>query len=265
MELVVNGSNVFVHTGGQPFDVDRPAVILIHGAGLDHTAWRYQSRYLAHHGLSVAAVDLPGHGRSGGEGLTTIADLADWTNSLIGSLGVGSAVVAGHSIGGLVALEAASRHDSVDGIVLIGTAATMPVHPEMLASAAEGTTHVQALIRAWSHGFHAGGHPDPGRWMMGETWTLQTLTGLDLLHADLTACSEYEGGASAAGSVACPVLVIASRHDRMVPLRASQALVNSIPGARLEVLEHAGHQQTVEQPRAVAKLIADFATEISDS
>ncbi len=261
MDLSVNGAAVFAHTGGQRFVDERPAVVLIHGSGFDHTSWRYQSRYLAHHGISVAAVDLPGHGRSEGPALRTVAAIADWTAGVIEALGVGSAVVAGHSLGGLVALDAGARHRSVGGAVMIGAASRMPVHPEMLSSSAEGTTHVLSLIRAWSHGFHVGGHADPGRWLMGEDWVLQEQTGLDVLHADLAACDAYDGGPAAAG-IRCPVLVIAGRHDRMVPARASRALADSIPTARLEVLE-AGHQHLIEQPTVVAKLIGGFVREVA--
>ncbi len=261
MEIVVNGANVYVHTGGRPFDPAQPAVVLVHGSGSDHTAWRYQSRYLAHHGVSVAAVDLPGHLRSEGPALETVEDLAAWTSAVITGLGSRGAVVAGHTLGALVALEAAARYDTALGAVLIGVAATMPVHPEMLASAAEGTTHVLSLMRAWSHGAHAGGHPDPGRWLMGETWTLQEAVGLDVLHADLAACNAYAGGVDAMATITKPVLVIAGRRDRMVQLRASRALAEGIQGARLEVLEGAGHQQLIEDPVAVSTHIARFVRE----
>ena len=66
---------VFASTGGRGLDRDAPLTVLIHGAGMDHSVWSLQTRYLAHHGRSVLAVDLPGHGRSGGEPLVTIEDL----------------------------------------------------------------------------------------------------------------------------------------------------------------------------------------------
>ena len=64
MHLSVNGSETFVATGGREFDAAQPTVVLLHGAGFDHTAWALHSRWLAHHGHSVLAPDLPGHGRS---------------------------------------------------------------------------------------------------------------------------------------------------------------------------------------------------------
>ena len=69
MQLSVNGTDVFVATGGKPFDPSLPAVVMIHGAGFDHSTWALHSRWFAHHGYSVLAPDLPGHGRSGGKAL----------------------------------------------------------------------------------------------------------------------------------------------------------------------------------------------------
>ena len=61
MKIQLDGKTVFAATGGRPFDADKPAVIFLHGAGMDHTVWSLQTRYFAHHGWSVLAVDLPGH------------------------------------------------------------------------------------------------------------------------------------------------------------------------------------------------------------
>ena len=79
MQLIVNGIDTFVATGGREFDKSLPTIVLLHGAGFDHTTWALHSRWFAHHGFGVLAPDLPGHGRSGGAPLATIADMADWT------------------------------------------------------------------------------------------------------------------------------------------------------------------------------------------
>ena len=62
----VNGKDTYAYTGGKAFDARLPTVIFVHGAQCDHSVWILQSRYLAHHGYGVLAVDLPGHGRSAG-------------------------------------------------------------------------------------------------------------------------------------------------------------------------------------------------------
>src|ERR1700720_523115 len=136
MQLSVNGIDIFVATGGREFDVPQPTIVLLHGAGFDHTTWALHSRWFAHHGYGVLAPDLPGHGRSSGAPLPTIADMADWTAALLDASGASKARLVGHSMGSLIALETAARHPArVSALGLIGTAATMSVGPELLKAA----------------------------------------------------------------------------------------------------------------------------------
>src|SRR5437763_13040189 len=124
MQLPVNGVETFVATGGREFEVSPPTVVLLHGAGFDHSAWALHSRWFAHHGYGVLAPDLPGHGRSAGAPLATIAEMADWTASLLDAAGAEKARLVGHSMGSLIALETAARHPArVTALSLIGTAA----------------------------------------------------------------------------------------------------------------------------------------------
>src|SRR6201985_2109516 len=110
MQLSVNGRDIFVATGGREFDASLPTIVLLHGAGFDHTTWALHSRWFAHHGYGVLAPDLPGHGRSMGAALSTIADMADWTTALLDAAGAAKARLVGHSMGSLIALETAARH-----------------------------------------------------------------------------------------------------------------------------------------------------------
>src|SRR3954452_3594007 len=131
MQLSVNGLETFVATGGKEFDKSQPAIVLLHGAGFDHTTWALHSRWFAHHGYGMLAPDLPGHGRSAGAPLSTIAEMADWTASLLDAAGVATARLGGHSMGSLIALETAARHPAkVTALNLIGTAAAMTVGPD---------------------------------------------------------------------------------------------------------------------------------------
>src|SRR5690606_23799730 len=77
MLVDVNATPAYAYTGGRPFDPSRPVVVFIHGAEHDHSVWALQSRYLAHHGFAVLALDLPGHGRSGGAAIGSVEALAD--------------------------------------------------------------------------------------------------------------------------------------------------------------------------------------------
>src|SRR5271168_114582 len=101
MLLTVNGTEIFAATGGRDFDSLLPAIVLLHGAGFDHSTWALHTRWFAHHGFAVLAPDLPGHGRSSGKPLPTIADMADWTAALLDAAGARQAKLVGHSMGSL--------------------------------------------------------------------------------------------------------------------------------------------------------------------
>jgi pimeloyl-ACP methyl ester carboxylesterase len=254
MELVVDGRKVFAATGGQPFDAGLPAVIFIHGAGMDHTLWQLQSRYLAHHGHGVLAVDLPGHGRSEGPGLDSIGAHADWLAVLISVAGIARTALVGHSMGALIALEAAARHpEKVGALALLGAAATMPVHPDLLAAAARGEPIANELIVAWGYGkpAHLGAHRAPGIWMLGGGRRLLEHTPAGALARDLAACNAYKGANAAAARIACPTLLILGALDRMTPAKSGRALAAAIRDARCLVLPGCGHIMMVERPDAV--------------
>src|ERR1700727_2911312 len=87
MRILVNGDDTYVATGGKDFDPKLPAIVFLHGAGMDHTVWALLARAFAHHGHAVLAPDFPGHGSSAGAPLTSIAALADWTAALIDAAG----------------------------------------------------------------------------------------------------------------------------------------------------------------------------------
>jgi pimeloyl-ACP methyl ester carboxylesterase len=133
MELRVDGRVVYAATGGREFNPARPVVLLVHGAGMDHTVWQLPARWLAWHGHSVLAVDLPGHGRSEGQVLGSVPELALWLGRVMDAAGVASAAIVGHSMGGAVALEAAAAlPERVTRIALLGTAAAIPVSAALL-------------------------------------------------------------------------------------------------------------------------------------
>ncbi|MGH6945998.1 MAG: alpha/beta fold hydrolase, partial [Kiloniellales bacterium] len=129
MQLTVEGRAVFAGTGGLPFDPARPAIVFVHGAGMDHSVWALLARYFAHRGRAVLAVDLPGHGRSDGAPLESVEALADWLLGLLDAAGLESAALAGHSLGSLVALETAARAPGrVRALALLASAPLMPVN-----------------------------------------------------------------------------------------------------------------------------------------
>ena len=260
MRLTVEGKEVFAGTGGRDFDSALPAVVFLHGAGFDHTAWALLARAFAHHGFAVLAPDLPGHGRSAGPALSSIGALADWTAKLMDAAGVRAARLVGHSMGSLIALETAARHaERVNAVALIATAAPMRVSDELLNAAKVNDHAAIDMISLWGEGYRAtlGGSEAPGLWMLGGAERLLERTRPGVLFADLSACNDYADGLSAAGKVAVPAIVIQGSRDLMTPAKGGKAVAAAIPGCRLTILEGAGHMLVSERPDEVLAALRD--------
>ncbi|MEN8114404.1 MAG: alpha/beta fold hydrolase, partial [Actinomycetota bacterium] len=108
------------------------SVVLVHGATMDASVWRYQSEALFDAGFDPIAVDLPGHGESEGEASSTVKGYAGWLLAYLTTLEEPVHLV-GHSMGALVVLEAAAvKPEGVRSVTLIGISDPMAVNPELL-------------------------------------------------------------------------------------------------------------------------------------
>jgi pimeloyl-ACP methyl ester carboxylesterase len=251
MQLTVNGTDTFIATGGKAFDPSLPTVLFLHGAGMDHTAWALHDRWFAHHGHNVLAPDLPGHGRSPGAPLPTIAEMADWTAALLDAAGAANAKLIGHSMGSLIALETAARHPAkVSGLALVGTAATMTVGPDLLKAAEANNHDAVDMVSIWGLGHQAelGGSLAPGLWMHGGAQRILERCKPGVLFNDLAACNAYQNAVAAAATVKVPVTLVLGERDMMTPTKAGKALAAALPGSRTVVLEGAGHLRMAERP-----------------
>lgn len=254
MRITVDSEPVFAATGGKPFDPALPVMVFIHGAGMDHTVWALQTRWFAHHGRGVLAVDLPGHGASGGAPLRTVDAMAQWTLRLLDAAGLREAAIVGHSMGGLIALRcAAQAPDCVRAIGLVGTAGAAPVSADLLSAAEANQRRAVDMVAVWSMGARAamGGSPMPGLWMLGDGTALLERAVPGVLHADLAACDAYRDGLADAARVRCPAILALGERDMMTPAKAGRALGAAIPGATTMVVPKAGHMLMAEAPDAV--------------
>jgi pimeloyl-ACP methyl ester carboxylesterase len=261
MDLTINGRRVFAATGGRAFDSALPTIVFVHGAGMDHTVWPLQARFFAHHGRSVLAVDLPGHGRSEGPALETIEAEGAWLLALLDSAGAKSTSLVGHSMGALAALEAAGQGGSrIAKLALLGISAPMSVHPELLVAAKAGQHVAMELVTAWGFGrqAHLGGNRAPGMWMLGEGLRLLEHGPAGVLGIDLAACNTYGGADAAAARVRCPTLILAGESDIMTPPAAGAALAKRFADARALTLPRAGHMMMIEQPDTTLDALKAF-------
>jgi len=267
MILDVDGMKTHAATGGVALSGDDPVVVLVHGAGMDATVWQLQTRWLAHHGFRPMAVDLPGHGRSGGEPLATIADMADWLGRFIDATGEAPVHLVGHSMGTFIGLELATRRaDIVASLVLLGTADAMPVHPDLLAAAENDLAAAAALMAAWGHAkpAHIGLNPTPGLWMLGGARALVEVGHQGALVQDFGAVVTYDAAAATAANVSCPVTVAIGLGDKMTPPRATARLIANLNEPTVVELDDTGHMMMVESPAAIRRILVQALAPADD-
>ncbi|MDF1484049.1 alpha/beta hydrolase [Ramlibacter sp. H39-3-26] len=265
MDVIVNGHKTFCYTGGKPFDPAKPTAVFIHGVLNDHSVWILQTRYLAHHGWNVLAIDLPGHGKSAGEPPATVEDAARFVIALLDAAQVGQAALVGHSFGSLIALEAAAQAPArVTHLALVGTAFPMKVSPALLEASLHQPLQAIDMVNTFSHSMLAPPPSmlGPGTWLYGGSRALMRRVlasnrRVNVFHAGFKACDSYTDGEAAMEKVRCPVLFVLGTGDQMTPPRAAQPLIDRARQSRVVRLA-AGHQLMGEAPDGVLFALRDF-------
>jgi pimeloyl-ACP methyl ester carboxylesterase len=266
MKVKVNGRAAGVYCGGKAFDAALPCVVFIHGALNDHSVWTLLARWFAHHGHGVLAVDLPAHGDSEGPPLPSVEASADWLLALLDAVGVQKAAFAGHSMGSLIALEAAARAgERATRLVMIGTAYPMKVSEALLATAREQPLKAIDMVTSFSIASLASkpGYPGPGMWLHGSSRALARRTlrgggvhdGRNLFEHDFRVCDGYGGGLEAAARVRCPATLILGRNDQMTSPRVTKDIAAALK-AKVITLD-SGHTLMGEAPDALLRAVRD--------
>jgi pimeloyl-ACP methyl ester carboxylesterase len=237
-------------------------LILVHGAGGDHTNWPAELRRLP--GANVYALDLPGHGRSTGQGRTSVDGYADTVALFAQAVGLERASVAGHSMGGAIAQTLALRRPSwLVSVVLVGTGARLRVHPLILEglqlsgaapSAAISRTSFETTINTicqWQYG------PTTSEQMQRKG--RQQLLSVDpaVIHDDYVACNAFDV-MDRVKDITLPTLIVTGSADKMTPPKYGQYLHHQIPGSQLVEIRDGGHMMAVEKPVEVTQAVARF-------
>jgi pimeloyl-ACP methyl ester carboxylesterase len=262
--------------GGRP-------VLLLHGVTLSSAVWHYQLRDLAAAGHRVAALDFRGHGRSlaGSEGYT-IDRLAADVEEVTAALGFEGLVVAGHSMGGMVALRMLARDPAlaagagrVGALMLAATSASPVRHrgvplarglvaaarPLLMRSAALSARLPGPTLPANDLAFLLaritfGDAASPGEVSFTGSLTsevparVSAALVLDIVRFDAEAVLD---------SIRLPTVVVVGDHDLMTPVSHAKAMAAAIPGSSLEVLAGCGHMVMLERRTEVNQLLTGLA------
>ena len=256
-------SSAYAYSGGKTFDPTLPCIVFIHGALLDHSVWTLLARWFAHHGHCVLAVDQPGHAHSTGAPLPSVEAVAQWVLALMDTAGVQRAAMVGHSMGSLVALEAAGQAPQrVTHVAMIATAYPMKVSEALLTTARDNPFKAIDMVNAFSHSTLGPkpAYPGPGAWVPGGFRALMRRVhtaqhAVNLFHHDFTLCDSYANGMQAAAKVQCPVTLILGDRDQMTPPRQTREIAQALKARVVSV--PAGHDLMAEAPEEVLRALRE--------
>jgi pimeloyl-ACP methyl ester carboxylesterase len=253
--IVISGEHLHYQLHRDAAVADATPLVLVHGAGGNLMHWPAELRRLPGH--TVYALDLPGHGKSSGRGRAEIGAYAEVVRGFTEALGLKPFVLAGHSMGGAIALEFALLYrERLAGLLLIGTGAKLRVAPEILTGLLEDFTGTAELLAQQAHGEHV----DPNLLRL----YIRRLREVNpqVIHDDFAACDAFDRRADV-GRIALPTLILCGGADRMTPVKYSQFLHEQITGSQLVVVPGAGHMVMLEQPAAAAEAMAHFQTSLA--
>ncbi len=246
--MKVAGEDIFyVQRRGGETESD---VVFIHGAGGTHRHWGYQMQALS--GANLYALDLPGHGRSGGEARTTIAGCTEFLSDFLTALGLRQTILAGHSMGGAIAQDFALSHASkVDGLILVATGARLRVLPSILEGLLSDLQSTVEMILQYAYSDNVSQQlVDVAR----EEWLA---TPPEVWHGDFLACDSFDV-MGRLGEIRCPTLLICGEEDQLTPPKYSHFLQERIADSTLTMIPKAGHMVMLEQPQQVSRTIEEF-------
>lgn len=264
MRVSVDGLSIFVNSGGEKHRKGAPAIAFVHGAAMDHTVWTLFARFWAKSGYNVVAIDLPGHGLSEGQPLTSIEQSAGFLTELLGELELlDDLVLVGHSMGSLIALECAANLPKTRALAMLGTAIPMAVSDPLLDAARANDHSSIDMISLFGHsyGSQLGGNPVAGIFGQNMVERVMEQAATGVMYADLKACADYQNGLAAAKQTSCRVGLILGELDAMTPARAADALLDALPDAVKVTLADCGHMMMSEKPEETHRALLDLVGE----
>ncbi|HSQ40440.1 MAG TPA: alpha/beta hydrolase [Anaerolineales bacterium] len=248
-------NNIFYFSHGIE-NASRPPLVFIHGAGGTHLHWPPQVRRLI--GQRIFALDLPGHGKSGGVGSQSIAGYARAVVDFLDVNHFNTAVFIGHSMGSAIALTLALEFPKrVLGLGLVGSGARLRVSPQILENTTSEAMFPLAVKLISDAEFSPSVNPRLKELAARQMAEIRP----SVLHGDFLACNEFDV-MGRLGEISVPTLILCGAEDLLTPVKYSEFLHAHIPASRLVTFPGAGHMVMLEHPTAVADALAEFADSI---
>jgi len=255
----IESTKISCWTNTENVDAQKNNLVFIHGSGGNYSVWSHQYGKL-HKRYNIAAVNLPGHGPSEGDGEQTIQNYCDWMRKILAALGLTKPVLVGHSLGAAIALDFALRYPSdIAGIVCIGAGLKMPVNAFFLEYLQTHPPDIPAEIIDLICKFSLA--KENRERLSGPLRKSLALSRVDVLYGDLLACNTLDLSHDAA-RISVPVFIVCGAEDKMTPPDLSRALARQIGGAKLSMIEGAGHTVMIEKPVEFNNALEKFAESV---
>ncbi|MCZ6876307.1 MAG: alpha/beta hydrolase [bacterium] len=249
----IDGLTIHYEAAHDPTAPIGQRVLYVHGTGCNSKVWTQHMASLAEAHTPVA-IDLPGHGQSGGDGFRGMADHAHYVMGLAATLGWDQFVLAGHSMGGGVALTAALYYpERLKALMLIDTGARLRVAPSILQASRQAAQSGQrrAPDRTWGY---ARSTPLT---VVQAVYDMTADTRLEVTHKDWI-CDDTFDAISRVKDIDTPALAVCGDEDNLTPVKYHKYLRDQMPNCTMEIIHQAGHWTYLEQPEAFTGVVKAF-------
>lgn len=257
MELIVNEEKIF-YMQSNLTDTGN-SILFIHGAGMSCASMSLFFEDLSNY--NCIAVDLPCHGGSLGRNLKTIEEYADLLEDVIKAFHLqgiisGELIVAGYSMGGCIALDLAIRRaEYVKGIVVLDSGAGLTGKVPLLEKAGQLTPETIDITKIFMECFGTNSTPAFKRFLLDTS--ILTKPSDAVCFNDLSTALSYDK-LEECRRIDIPVLVLSGAEDKIIPLRCSIDLWETIPDCAFGVMPYLGHSGIFEYKEFVVKAVEDF-------
>lgn len=230
------------------FQANLPTLLFVHGAGGSGKIWSYQLAGIQ--GYNLIALDLPGHGHSEGSAADNIIEYCEFVGHFAQALELRQFTIAGHSMGGAIAIELALTYpELLNGLIIVDSGARLRVNPMVLDMLSRGEHPLDNVKYSYS----PNSSPDFLTKAAEEMKRIPT----NVYLVDFMACNKFNV-MDRVQTIMNPTLVICGQNDQMTPVKYSEYLHKEIPNSTLALISDAGHMAMIERPDQVNSAINNF-------